>query len=60
MWIRLRQICVACTDLNEVSRDLAGVLGLDLCNTLIGTTPIIVKIDIFSFFWNSGGGSEVD
>ena len=56
MWIRLRQICVACTDLNEVSRDLAGVLGLEACFTDPGvaqfgpvsythlTLPTIVRV----------------
>ena len=43
MWIRLRQICVTCSDLNEVSRDLAGVLGLEACFTDPGVAQFGLK-----------------
>ena len=50
MWIRLRQICVACTDLNEVSRDLAGVLGLEACFT----DPGVAQFGLKNTLWPIG------
>ena len=43
MWIRLRQIAVACTDLNLVSRDLTSVLGLEACFTDPGVKQFGLK-----------------
>ena len=50
MWIRLRQICVTCTDLNEVSRDLAGVLGLEACFT----DPGVAEFGLKNTLWPIG------
>ncbi|MGA1219994.1 MAG: VOC family protein, partial [Ilumatobacteraceae bacterium] len=50
MWIRLRQIAVACTDLNEVSRDLAGVLGLEACFT----DPGVAQFGLKNSLWPIG------
>ncbi|MGB0148505.1 MAG: hypothetical protein ACPF97_06445 [Ilumatobacteraceae bacterium] len=50
MWIRLRQICVTCTDLNEVSRDLAGVLGLEACFT----DPGVAQFGLKNTLWPIG------
>lgn len=43
MWIRLRQIAVACADLNEVATGLSAVFGVEACFTDPGVATFGLK-----------------